>query len=82
MSEAGEKLLLVDDDEAFLQVMGRALRRRGFEVLPAMTAEEALAAATNPNDMKLALRGIVSSAEAAEESMEVVRGADARRPQG
>jgi two-component system response regulator RegA len=45
MSEAGEKLLLVDDDEAFLQVMGRALRRRGFEVLPAMTAEEALAAA-------------------------------------
>ena len=45
MSEAGEKLLLVDDDEAFLQVMGRALRRRGFEVLPAMTADEALAAA-------------------------------------
>ena len=44
MSETPEKLLLVDDDEAFLQVMGRALRRRGFEVLPAMTADEALAA--------------------------------------
>ena len=29
---------LVDDDEAFLQVMGRALRRRGFDVLPAATA--------------------------------------------
>ena len=47
-----------------------------------ITVEEALAAATNPNDMKLALRGIVSSAEAAEESMEVVRGSDARPPRG
>ena len=45
MSEVAEKLLLVDDDEAFLQVMGRALRRRGFDVLPATTAAEALDAA-------------------------------------
>ena len=45
MSERVEKVLLVDDDEAFLQVMGRALRRRGFEVLPATTADEALEAA-------------------------------------
>ncbi|MEJ2385259.1 MAG: response regulator [Xanthomonadales bacterium] len=45
MSETPEKLLLVDDDEAFLQVMGRALRRRGFEVLPATTADAALALA-------------------------------------
>ena len=45
-----------------------------------ITVEEALAAATNPNDMKLALRGIVTSAEAAEESMEVVRGQDAKPP--
>jgi len=45
MNESAEKLLLVDDDEAFLQVMGRALRRRGFEVLTATTADEALAAA-------------------------------------
>ena len=44
MNETPEKLLLVDDDAAFLQVMGRALRRRGFEVLPAATADEALAA--------------------------------------
>jgi len=29
------KLLLVDDDEAFLRVLGKALSRRGFEVLTA-----------------------------------------------
>jgi len=45
MNDTAEKLLLVDDDEAFLQVMGRALRRRGFEVLPATTADAALAQA-------------------------------------
>ena len=38
-----------------------------------ITVEEALAAATNPNDMKLQLRGIVSASEAAEQSMETVR---------
>ncbi|MEE4219155.1 MAG: response regulator transcription factor [Xanthomonadales bacterium] len=45
MSQPPRKLLLVDDDQAFLQVMGRALTRRGFAVLPAATAEEALEAA-------------------------------------
>jgi len=47
-----------------------------------ITVEEALAAATNPNDMKLALRGIVTSAEAAEESMEGVRGTAPGPPRG
>ena len=41
MSE-GNRLLLVDDDTAFLQVMSRALGKRGFEVLTAETAEQAL----------------------------------------
>ena len=45
MSEAAETLLLVDDDEAFLSVMGRALRRRGFDVVTAATAADALAQA-------------------------------------
>lgn len=40
-----KKLLLVDDDPAFLQVMSRALGKRGFEVETAETAEQALAAA-------------------------------------
>ena len=35
-------LLLVDDDEAFRQVLGRALERRGFAVSTAANAEEAL----------------------------------------
>ena len=38
-------VLLVDDDEAFLRVLGKALQRRGFEVLTATDAESALAAA-------------------------------------
>ena len=38
----GNRLLLVDDDTAFLQVMSRALGKRGFEVLTAETAERAL----------------------------------------
>lgn len=58
MSE-GNRLLLVDDDTAFLQVMSRALGKRGFEVLTAETAEQALEAAheKRPNyaivDLKL-----------------------------
>lgn len=39
-AEAG-RLLLVDDDEAFLRVLGRALERRGFEVISATTAAAA-----------------------------------------
>ena len=35
-------LLLVDDDAVFCEVMGRALRRRGFEVAMAHDAESAL----------------------------------------
>jgi twitching motility protein PilT len=38
-----------------------------------ISVEEALAAATNPNDMKLQLRGIVTSGEAAEQTMETMR---------
>lgn len=34
-------LLLVDDDDVFLQVMSRAFRKRGFEVFTAHTIEEA-----------------------------------------
>lgn len=42
MNAPARKLLLVDDDEAFLQVMSRALTRRGFDVLTATTAEQAI----------------------------------------
>jgi two-component system response regulator RegA len=45
MNEPKGKLLLVDDDATFLEVMGRALGRRGYEVLRAATAAEALALA-------------------------------------
>ena len=36
-----ERLLLVDDDEVFLGVLGQALARRGYEVLPAASIAEA-----------------------------------------
>ncbi len=45
MNDTSRKLLLVDDDEAFLQVLGRALTRRGFDVLTATTAEQAITVA-------------------------------------
>ena len=35
------KLLLVDDDEAFLRVLGKALSRRGFDVLSAASLQMA-----------------------------------------
>jgi len=38
-----------------------------------ISVEEALTAATNPNDMKLQLRGIVTSTEAAAQTMETMR---------
>jgi twitching motility protein PilT len=44
------------------------LNRQGL-----ISVEEALAAATNPNDMKLQMRGIVTSGEAAEQTMETIR---------
>lgn len=40
-----ERLLIVDDDEMFCHVMQRALTRRGFEVMVANDADEALALA-------------------------------------
>lgn len=47
MNQAAEKLLLVDDDEVFRRVLGRALERRGYTVIGAGTASEALEAARN-----------------------------------
>ncbi|SHE90539.1 two-component system, response regulator RegA [Modicisalibacter ilicicola DSM 19980] len=40
-----EQLLIIDDDEMFCHVMQRALSRRGFEVLTASDADEALSLA-------------------------------------
>ncbi|MCA1769112.1 MAG: response regulator transcription factor [Halomonas sp.] len=40
-----ERLLIIDDDEMFCHVLERAMRRRGFEVLVAHDAEQALALA-------------------------------------
>jgi two-component system response regulator RegA len=40
-AQAG-RVLLVDDDEAFLRVLGKALARRGFEVISATSAAAAL----------------------------------------
>ena len=45
------KLLLIDDDSAFLQVMGKALSKRGFDVMRASCAATALEQAKeNPPD--------------------------------
>lgn len=39
---AKERLLLVDDDDTFLGVLARAMRKRGFEVMCAASIDEAL----------------------------------------
>lgn len=47
----GAAFLLVEDDETFRRVLGRALERRGYRVSGAASAEEALdVAAANPPD--------------------------------
>lgn len=38
-----KRVLLVDDDETFLGVLGKALGKRGFEVIPATNIADALA---------------------------------------
>jgi len=43
--ETPERLLIVDDDEMFCHVLDRALSRRGYRVLVAHDAEQALALA-------------------------------------
>jgi two-component system response regulator RegA len=40
-----ERLLLVDDDEVFLGVLGKALLKRGYQVLPATSIAGAMAQA-------------------------------------
>lgn len=40
-------LLLVDDDEAFLQALSRAMQKRGFDVTTAHSAEEGIGIASN-----------------------------------
>ncbi|GAA5178540.1 MULTISPECIES: response regulator transcription factor [Halomonadaceae] len=40
-----ERLLIVDDDEIFCRVMERALSRRGYEVMTAVDADQALSLA-------------------------------------
>lgn len=42
MSDETEKLLLVDDDEVFLQVLHRAFKKREFDVYTACTIADAL----------------------------------------
>ncbi|KKL70451.1 hypothetical protein LCGC14_2104800, partial [marine sediment metagenome] len=42
-----EKILLVDDDVVFTQVLKRALSRLGFEVHTTATAEDAIALAND-----------------------------------
>jgi two-component system response regulator RegA len=45
MQETPQRLLIIDDDEMFCHVLNRALSRRGFEVLVAHDADQALALA-------------------------------------
>ncbi|MCC5881218.1 MAG: response regulator transcription factor [Halomonas sp.] len=45
MQDADTRLLVVDDDEMFCHVLSRALSRRGYEVLVAHDAEQALSLA-------------------------------------
>ena len=42
MEKSPAKLLLIDDDDVFTGVLGKALTRRGFEVFTAQCAESAL----------------------------------------
>ena len=39
-----KRLLTVDDDQDYLELLGERLRKRGYEVVPARSGEEALAA--------------------------------------
>jgi signal transduction histidine kinase len=42
MAAAGDKILLVDDDPAVLSLLGTALRKHGYECVPAQSGEDAL----------------------------------------
>ena len=43
MTQQATRLLIIDDEPLFTQVLARALRRRGYEVLEAHDATQALA---------------------------------------
>ena len=52
MSDAPIRVLLVDDEEGFTEVLAKRLRRRGFEAMVALTGAQALAAvASRPFDV-------------------------------
>ena len=44
-NEKNNRLLLVDDDEVFLQVLGKALAKRGFEIISSSGITDAVARA-------------------------------------
>lgn len=46
MQTTDQRLLIIDDDEMFCHVLSRAFTRRGFEVMTAHDADQALAVAT------------------------------------
>lgn len=45
MQDTAQRLLIIDDDEMFCHVLDRAMTRRGYEVLVAHDAEQALSLA-------------------------------------
>lgn len=55
MTETKHRILIVDDEPVFTQVLARALNRRGYEVQQAHDAEQALALAKSFQPQRLTL---------------------------
>lgn len=55
MTEAQRRILIVDDEQVFTQVLSRALSRRGYDVREAHDAEQALALANSFKPQRVTL---------------------------
>jgi two-component system response regulator RegA len=76
MLAANEPLLIVDDDEAFCQVLQRALVRRGFEVVVCHSAQEA----QNACERQVFLKAVVDLKIAQDSGLHLIRALKSIQP--
>lgn len=67
------QVLIVDDDEAFRHAMGKALRRRGFEVLAIADGQTAIEAFNRPPEVGLSRVAILDLRMPGLDGLEVLR---------
>jgi CheY-like chemotaxis protein len=74
MAAAPRRILILDDEESYRQILGRLLERRGFEVRSAAESEEALALGRSFHPDLLVVDWMLGGSQVGPEIAETLRG--------